>query len=435
MNDDVMKIYRIKNIDQKKLDQIMEIWLQTNMISHSFVSADYWKEHYEGVKAEIPEAEIYAAENEKHQIIGFAGLSGNYIAGLFVAEKWQSQGIGKALTDYIKKNTDSLSLHVFAENAGAVRFYMREGFCIRQEQKNEDTGNMEYRMEWRRTETENLSRKAGIVCCSNGQNAESKETLERLKDYLTSVGLNPLFGKYIYRGKTVFSETDCQRAEELMKFYRDPEIRVIFDVSGGDLANGILPYLDFDLIGGSEKEFWGYSDLTTVINAIYAKTGKSSVLYQVRNLISREGTERREDFESTILRGTQDLYDISYRFLQGECLKGILIGGNIRCLLKLAGTEYWPDMTGKVLLLEAMGGDVPKITTYLNQLNQLHVFDQISGLLLGTFTEMETKNCTPTVEELIMEYVKDKLPVAKTQEIGHAKNAKAAHIGTEICIR
>ena len=69
-----------------------------------------------------------------------------------------------------------------------------------------------------------------------------------------------------------------------MNFYRDDSVEEIFDVSGGDLANEILPYLDFQTIAYGKKHFWGYSDLTTVLNAIYARTGKSSVLYQVRNL-------------------------------------------------------------------------------------------------------------------------------------------------------
>ena len=111
-----------------------------------------------------------------------------------------------------------------------------------------------------------------------------------------------------------------------------------------------------------------------------------------------------------------------------------MIGGNIRCLLKLAGTEYWPDMNEKILLLEALGGDVPKMAAYLSQLNQLHVFDQINGILLGTFTEMEKNRFSPAVEELVKQYVKDGFPIAKTGEIGHAKDAKAAVIGKRILL-
>ena len=91
-------------------------------------------------------------------------------------------------------------------------------------------------------------------------------------------------------------------------------------------------------------------------------------------------------------------------------------------------------MSGKVLLLEALGGDVPKMATYLSQLNQLHVFDQISGVLLGTFTEMEKNGYAPSVEELIKQYVNEKTPVAKTREIGHGKDAKAVRIGAEIVL-
>ena len=144
------------------------------------------------------------------------------------------------------------------------------------------------------------------------------------------------------------------------------------------------------------------------------------------------GEIRKPDFEKTLFSEDQALFHISYHFLQGKRLEGILIGGNIRCLLKLAGTEYWPDMKGKVLLLEALGGDVPKMAAYLSQLNQLHVFEQINGILLGTFTEMEKNGSTPSMEELVVNYTAGSLPIAKTQEIGHGKDAKAVLIGEKI---
>ena len=42
-----------------------------------------------------------------------------------------------------------------------------------------------------------------------------------------------------------------------MKFYRDEEIKGIFDVSGGDLANGVLPWLDYETIAKSGKNVLG----------------------------------------------------------------------------------------------------------------------------------------------------------------------------------
>ena len=114
--------------------------------------------------------------------------------------------------------------------------------------------------------------KIGIVACSNGLKESSRQEMEHLQDTLEELGLIPVFFRYLYAGNDVESAGRKKRAEELMKFYRDEEVKGIFDVSGGDLANGVLPWLDYEEIKESGKAFWGYSDLTTVVNAITTKT-------------------------------------------------------------------------------------------------------------------------------------------------------------------
>lgn len=274
--------------------------------------------------------------------------------------------------------------------------------------------------------------KVAIVGCSNGQPQNNYEKLNRLYDTLSELGLTPMFGDCIYEKESVFSGTGEERANVLMDFYRDREIQAIFDISGGDIANEVLPYLDYEQIAESDAVFWGYSDLTTVINAIYAKTGKKSVLYQVRNLISKDAPEQIANFSASLFLGTPDLFSFHYEMIQKESMQGILAGGNIRCLLKLAGTEYWPDMKGKILLLESLGGLVPQMTAYLNQLKQIGVFEQINGILLGTFTKMEEEEAIPTMIELVKRYAGTELPIAKTAEIGHGTNAKGIVIGQEM---
>lgn len=274
--------------------------------------------------------------------------------------------------------------------------------------------------------------KVAIVGCSNGQPQNNYEKLNRLYDTLSELGLTPVFGDCIYEKESVFSGTGEERANVLVNFYRDREIQAIFDISGGDVANEILPYLNYNEIAESDAVFWGYSDLTTVINAIYAKTGKKSVLYQVRNLISKDAPEQIANFSASLFQGTSDLFSFDYEMLQKESMQGILAGGNIRCLLKLAGTEYWPDMNGKILLLESLGGLVPQMTAYLNQLKQIGVFEQINGILLGTFTKMEEEEAIPTMIELVKRYAGTELPIAKTAEIGHGTNAKGIVIGQQM---
>ena len=88
----------------------------------------------------------------------------------------------------------------------------------------------------------------------------SRPEMEQLKITLENLGLTPVFSEYLYAKDGTESGTRQQRAEALMKFYRDEEIKGIFDVSGGDLANGVLPWLDYETIAKSGKAFWG-SDL------------------------------------------------------------------------------------------------------------------------------------------------------------------------------
>ncbi len=216
-----------------------------------------------------------------------------------------------------------------------------------------------------------------------------------------------------------------------MHFYQDDTIKAIFDISGGDLANEILPYLDFSIISKSDKLFWGYSDLTTIINAIYTKTQKPSVLYQIRNLIYENSETQIAHFTNTIMEsGTQnELFSFAYDFVQKDTMEGIVVGGNIRCLLKLAGTEYFPDMNDKILFLEAYHGAVPQIVTYLSQLKQMGVFDKISGILLGTFTAMESLKHSPTVVDFVKQYAGTNIPIAKTSDIGHGTDSKGIVIG------
>ena len=103
------------------------------------------------------------------------------------------------------------------------------------------------------------------------------------------MGVTTVLSDHIYAKESVYSGTGKERADDLMKFYENDSIDMIFDISGGDLANEVL-------------------------------------------------------------------YRFRYSFIQGNELRGTVIGGNIRCFLKLAGTPYFPNTEGKILLLEAMSG-------------------------------------------------------------------------------
>ena len=277
--------------------------------------------------------------------------------------------------------------------------------------------------------------KVGLVACSDGQHIEWEKQNTELQNDLSQMGIESVMAEHIYATHDAFSGSDEERAEDLMRFYRDDEIDAIFDISGGDLANGILKYLEWDVIANTHKVFWGYSDLTTVINAIYTMTGKASVLYQIKNMVWPCKELQKQRFSDYFAGKNNDLFDLDYSFLQGESMEGIVVGGNIRCFAKLAGTRYWPDMKGKILLLESLGGECGQIATLFNQLDDIGVFSQVSGILLGTFTNYEKADLELTVYDLLQMHITDGLPVAYTGDIGHGYNAKAIMIGETMVLK
>ena len=278
--------------------------------------------------------------------------------------------------------------------------------------------------------------KVGIVACSNGQSLLNQENINKLIETLKSMDLTPICSNYIYAENSVFNGSPKEKGNAFMTLYKNPEITAIFDISGGDLSNEVLPYLDYEFISKNPKPVFGYSDVTTVLNAINSQSSIPTYLYQVRNLIYDFKEVQQINFKNSLFSDNDDLFNFSYKFIQGEKLEGVVVGGNIRCLLKLAGTKYMPDFTDKILFLESMGGEAALMSAFLNQLKQMGAFEKIKGLILGTFTKMQENNISPSISELVLNIIDNpNLPIVKTEEIGHGTNSKAIVIGKNIILK
>ena len=137
----------IRELRKVDINKVAEIWLDTNIKTHYFISAQYWKSNFELVKELLLQATVYVYE-DKQEIQGFIGLSNEYIEGIFVSAEMQSQGIGKILLNYVKGKRNKLILNVYQKNVRAILFYQRERFIIQSEQLDESTGEKEYVMKW-----------------------------------------------------------------------------------------------------------------------------------------------------------------------------------------------------------------------------------------------------------------------------------------------
>ena len=176
--------------------------------------------------------------------------------------------------------------------------------------------------------------------------------------------------------------TDEERAADLNAAFRDPSVDAIWCIRGGYGSGRLLPLLDWEAIRKNPKPLLGYSDITALLNAIYARTGlvtfhaptcsanmseysvaelkrvvfatePAGVIAAAPPVEPREGFVDREDRLRRIAPGTG---------------RGRLVGGNISVFSMLVGTPWEPDLAGSILFLEEVGEEPYRIDRWLTQL-------------------------------------------------------------------
>ena len=139
----------IRSLEPADLPAVSAIWLDANREAHAFIPASYWLGHLEEVRAALAQAEVWVFADEAG-LLGFAGLQGDYIAGIFVRREARSRGVGRQLLDHMKECHPRLSLRVYEKNQRAAAFYRREGFRLLETGVDPETGEAELLLEWRR---------------------------------------------------------------------------------------------------------------------------------------------------------------------------------------------------------------------------------------------------------------------------------------------
>ncbi len=137
----------IRKFEEKDKEQVMEIWLISNLQCHDFIPARYWRSNFTEVSRVMNLATVYVFE-EQEKIAGFIGVMEDFVLGLFVKENSRGKGIGTALLNYMKSRHGSLSLAAYEKNSRAVRFYMKQGFKVQSERVDESTGERELLLAW-----------------------------------------------------------------------------------------------------------------------------------------------------------------------------------------------------------------------------------------------------------------------------------------------
>jgi muramoyltetrapeptide carboxypeptidase len=258
---------------------------------------------------------------------------------------------------------------------------------------------------------------------------------------LEDMGFKVSFGRHALEQNEFLSSSVQSRIDDLHEAYEDPSVNGILTVIGGYNSNQLLKNIDYDLIQKNPKILCGFSDITALSNAIYAKTGVAgysgahfSTFGMIKGIeyTKRKFIECLTSNEKFTMESSQEWSDDLW-FLDQEKrdfnkndgfwninnisakVSGDIIGGHLRCLNALQGTEFMPDITDCILFAE----EDEEINAQLfdRQLQSiLHLENACTfrAILIGRF--QKNSNITRDVLEKI---IKSKTELAQIPIIGN----------------
>ena len=188
------------------------------------------------------------------------------------------------------------------------------------------------------------------------------DTVELGRAYLESLGYQIIPGKHLFAADRYMAGTDAERAADVMDAYRDPEIKIIFTTAGAAGSQRILPLLDYKTIAANPKPLVGLSDITALQLAVWQKAGVGSLTGFTMSLDFRDGHINGildENLQNIL--SSKKLSAQGGETVIGGNAEGVLVGGCLSLVRNPCGTEYYPDLSGKILVLEDVGERVHKI--------------------------------------------------------------------------
>jgi len=266
--------------------------------------------------------------------------------------------------------------------------------------------------------------KIGIVSPSNPITNDLIPQFHKGIDFIKSMGFEVVVAKNALSNSLGYSATPEEKAEDIHTMFADPSIKAIICAQGGDTANICLPLLDWEIISRNPKIFLGISDITVLLNAIYSKTG----------LITFHGNDAawgfgrdpkaydKQEFIDRFVGGKIGLINNNGEraTIRSGIATGKLLGGNLRCLLKLAGTVYFPDFEESILFLESYGFSPEGCYCNFMQLEQLGIFSKVKGIIVGYIYDERSIERTCHMEDILERVTSTyQLPILKVNDFGH----------------
>lgn len=178
-----------------------------------------------------------------------------------------------------------------------------------------------------------------------------------------------------------------ERAQDLNEAFANKKIKAIFMSIGGYLANEVLPLLDYSLIKKNPKIIVGFSDGTTILNALYARTGLVTFHgFSIQRFFVKATPYTVDSFLNIVQRGKKFFIPKTrWQILKKGKASGRLVGGNLLCFANLLGTRYFPDIKNSILFLEEHDDYTEEIENALRRLANAGIFSKggVKGVIFG----------------------------------------------------
>lgn len=301
-----------------------------------------------------------------------------------------------------------------------------------------------------------LSKKSHIrvIAPSRSLGVISKISKESALRKLEKFGFTISFGKHSAKMDQFNSSSIKSRIEDLHDSFEDDRVDAVLSVIGGYNSNQLLQYIDYELIERNPKIFCGFSDITVLSNAITAITGlitysgphfsswgmkygfEYSLEYFMKCCMSDSEYElipsKEWSDDSWYLNQEKRKFtkNEGYWILnKGEAF-GQIVGGHMRCLGALQGTQFWPGLDNSILILEEDAETNPQLFDRgLQSLIHQPDFFGVKGILIGRFQKM-----TEMTRELLQQIVDSKselrkLPIIANIDFGHTTPMATFPIG------
>jgi muramoyltetrapeptide carboxypeptidase len=263
--------------------------------------------------------------------------------------------------------------------------------------------------------------------------AVDREYLERGVQELARQGYQVKVSERALARDRILAGTDEERASELVRFFRDPEVRAIFAARGGYGAGRLLPLIDFEALWRTPKIFVGFSDQTFLLNAL-AELARMVCFHgpMVAKDVAGGVSKRSMLHLRRLLAGELDGFDLpAAEAIHPGVAQGELVGGCLSIVVAMLATPYAPDFSGKILFLEDTGEKAYRIDRMLVQLRHSGALGRVAGVVFGG---MRAPGDSESEQRLIRQFAAEQtaglgVPVLWGIEAGHGTENFTLPIG------